>query len=168
MATMKCEVCGGQIFGKPYNVVIDGAKMLVCSKCVQFTQSSVKQITTIRKVPMKRERRSYEKLITEEAVLVENYGVIIRKGREKLGLTHKELSRKIGEKISLLQKLETQKMIPDLAVAKKLEGKLRIQLLVPPSKTPSSRESIVKQPIDLTLGDIVVVQKQKSDDVEES
>jgi putative transcription factor len=91
---------------------------------------------------------------------VEGYGKRIRRGREKLGFTHEELSRKIGEKISLLQKLETEKMTPDLALAKKLENTLRIKILGAPTKAQVGDEVNAHKPTDLTLGDVVVVQKR--------
>jgi uncharacterized protein (TIGR00270 family) len=97
--------------------------------------------------------------MVENSVIVEGYGKRIRRGREKLGLTHKELSRKIGVKISLLQKLEMEKMTPELALAKKLESNLKIIILESPTTAQVGEEVLTHKPTALTLGDVVVVQK---------
>jgi len=96
----------------------------------------------------------------DDSVVVEGYGKRIRRGREKLGLTHEELSRKIGEKISLLQKLEMEKMTPELALAKKLESNLKIKILGSPTTAQVGEEVSAHKPTALTLGDVVVVQKR--------
>lgn len=167
---MECEVCGRQIFGQAYSVVIDHAKLLVCSDCSKAGSSprrhdadaprpSPPRATPVN--PRASPRPSSQDFVFDDAVVVDGYGKRIRRGREKLGLTHEELSRKIGEKISLLQKLETEKMTPDLALAKKLESTLRIKLLGAPTPGQVSEEVDAHKPTDLTLGDVVVVQKRE-------
>lgn len=103
----------------------------------------------------------------EEMELVEDYSQRIRKGRERLDLTHEELSRKIGERISVLQKLETGKMTPDQTLSKKLEQTLKIKLLETPPKISGVDKTYAKSNYDLTLGDVVIIQKPKSDVEEE-
>jgi len=176
---MECEICGKEIYGKAYRSIVDGAKLLVCSECAQFASSSwrpesKKSTPTLRKTPRPMAQLSIarthpQKATLEELELVEDYGQRIRRGRERLNLTHEDLSRKIGERVSVLQKLETEKMIPDQALAKKLENSLRIKLLEPPPKISEIDKTFVKSPYDLTLGDVVVVQKKKMEtaDVEE-
>ena len=166
---MDCEVCGEQIFGRAFSVVIDSAKLLVCFECSKSgspsrryepenQQASTKRVTPIR--PRMRVQPSQQRLMSDDSIIVEGYGKQIRRGREKLGFTHLELSRKIGEKISLLQKLETEKMTPELALAKKLENTLRIKILGSPTTAQVGEEVNAHKPTDLTLGDVVVVQKR--------
>jgi putative transcription factor len=166
---MDCEVCGTQIFGRAYSVIIDSAKLLVCSECSKSGSTSrryepeTQRPTAKRAMPVRprmRVRPSQQRLIFDDSVVVEGYGKRIRQGREKLGLNHEELSRKIGEKISLLQKLETEKMTPDLALAKKLENTLKIKILGSPTTAQVGEEVYAQKPTDLTLGDVVVVQKR--------
>lgn len=166
---MECEVCGRQIFGRAHNVVIEGARLLVCSECAKSSSSSRKyaperpRASTQRARPAARQTRTSQRpptVMLEDSVIVEGYGKKIRRGREKLGLTHEELSRQIGEKISLLQKLETEKMTPDLALAKKLEKTLKIKILGSSTTIQVDEELREHKPTDLTLGDIVVVQKR--------
>ena len=169
---MECEICGREIYGKAYRSIVDGAKLLVCSECSQFASSSWKpeskkpapipRQTPPRPMPQPQvPRRQPQMRVAEELELVEGYGQRIRRGREKLNLTHEELNRKIGERISVLQKLETEKLVPDQALAKKLESSLKIKLFEPPLKISEEDKAFVKNAQDLTLGDIVVVQQQK-------
>ena len=166
---MECEVCGREIFGRPHNVIIEGAKLLVCSECAKSSMSSMRYAPEKPRASIKRGRPGGRQTKTsqrpqtgmlEDSVIVEGYGKKIRQGREKLELTHEELSRQIGEKISLLQKLETEKMTPDLALAKKLEKTLKIKILGSPATIHVDEELREHKPTDLTLGDIVVVQKR--------
>lgn len=167
---MECEVCGRQIFGRAHNVIIEGAKLLVCSECAKSSLSAKKYTpekpraatTGVRPGGRRTKTRQRPQMVMlEDSVIVEGYGKQIRQGREKLGLTHEELSRQIGEKISLLQKLETEKMTPDLALAKKLEKTLKIKILGSPATLQVDEELHEHKPTDLTLGDIVVVQKRE-------
>ena len=167
---MECEVCGREIFGRPYNVVIEGAKLLVCSECAKSSLSARKYVPETPRASIRRVRSPTRQTkitqrpqtgMLEDSIIVEGYGKKIRQGREKLGLTHDELSRQIGEKISLLQKLETEKMTPDLALARKLEQTLKIKILGSSTTIQVDEELREHKPTDLTLGDIVVVQKRE-------
>jgi len=174
---MECEICGREIYGKTFRAVVDGAKLLVCSECAQFASSSWKPETRKPTPPVQKNlpptirpqivRRPSPTASMDEVELVEDYSQRVRKGRERLSLTHEELSRKIGERVSVLQKLETGKMTPDQALAKKLEHTLKIKLLEAPLKITSVDKSYVKNNYGLTLGDIVIIQKPKSDVEEE-
>ena len=167
---MECEVCGRSIYGRARKVIIDGAKLFVCPACSQFTPSQWKYEPEKPKISMrqsskpKRVRRlPRRELMSNDLVIAESYGKKIRQAREKLGLTHEELSRKIGEKISLLRLLETEKMVPDITLVKKLENMFRIKLLEASTKIQDESEISSKKPTSLTLGDVVVLQKRKRD-----
>ena len=168
---MDCEVCGKQIYGGVRNVIIDGAKLVVCSECARSTtpspQTYIGQTTVAKKAssaPKVRQRQvvTRENTVTihEDLEVVKNYGALVREARERMHLTHFELSRKIGFKISVIQKLETEKMVPEQDLAKKLEYTLKIKLLQRVSRVAVEGE-FTKQPSKLTLGDIVFVQKEK-------
>ncbi|MFH0897624.1 MAG: multiprotein bridging factor aMBF1 [Candidatus Bathyarchaeota archaeon] len=168
---MECEVCGRQIIGKALNIVIDGAKLVVCSECAQLStpasQSYREERAVVKKsAPAPRVRqqavRTGETPIHDDLELVENYGSLVRKARENMGLTHDELSRKAGAKVSILQKLETGKMVPDLDLAKRLENTLKIKLLQPSSKVPVE-ERFSSKPSELTLGDVVSTKKKEEE-----
>jgi len=95
--------------------------------------------------------------ITQE--VVESYHSKIREAREKLGLSHEELGKKINEKASVLSKLETGKMTPNNKLVSKLEHALKIKLLVPITKEKVTE--IPKSPNrELTLGDLMQFDKK--------
>ncbi len=168
---MECEVCGRQIFGRALNIVIDGAKLVACTDCAQFSISApqifrkekaeVKKTTAsaprVRRQPARMDETS---LIGDDLELVENYGFLVRKAREKMSLTHDELSRKVGAKVSVLQKLETGKMVPDQDLAKRLERTLKIKLLQLASRI-SVEEKFTGKPSELTLGDVVATKNKE-------
>lgn len=173
---MECEVCGREIFGRALNIVIDGAKLVVCSECAQLSPSAQQSYRDERErtevknpaTPAPRVRQqpvraaTLETPIRDDLELVENYGSLVRKAREKRGLTHDELSRKAGAKISILQKLETGKMVPDQDLAKRLEHTLKIKLLQPTSKV-IVEEKFKAKPQELTLGDVVSTRKKEEE-----
>lgn len=96
--------------------------------------------------------------------LVENFDAKIRQAREKLGLSHEDLGKKLNEKISLLRKIETKKMTPDNLLATKLEHVLKIKLIVPAGEekitVPPSK---MVKPInrEITLGDLIQLGKKE-------
>jgi len=93
--------------------------------------------------------------ITQE--ITEDYATKIRVAREKLGLTHEELGKKINEKASVLRNLEVGKMSPNNQLASKLEHMLKIKLLVPISeeKVPPPTSKSANQ--EITLGDLIEI-----------
>ena len=172
---MRCEVCGRKIHGKPIKAVIEGAKLTVCSECSKhgtiIWEEETKQPPTLKPRPktassqtLKAQTLRKTQTVLESTLeLVDDYDVKVRQAREKLGLTHEELGKKINEKVSVLKKVETRKIKPDDKLAAKLEHALRIKLLVPASteKVPATVAS--KQPSrGLTLGDIIQFDKDKS------
>lgn len=117
---MECEVCGRKILGKPQKALIDGAVLTVCTECISLG----------RPVIAPREQILEEKLPwEEERELLENYPAIIRQAREKLGLTHEELSRRIAERESVLKKIESGKLRPDDKLVEKLQRALKVRLV---------------------------------------
>jgi putative transcription factor len=68
--------------------------------------------------------------LTDETVLSQDFGRMIREARMKKGFTHEQLGVKMSEKASLLKKVETGALRPDELLAKKLERFLQIKLYV--------------------------------------
>lgn len=167
---MRCEVCGRKIIGTPYKAIIEGAKMLVCNKCVKLgsvsweskTEPRMKKIVRRLPQPMVAPRKQPPIVVEESVELIEDFGSKIRQAREKLGLTHEDLGKKINEKVSVLRKIESAKMTPDNLLIEKLQHTLRIRLMVPVSepKVPS-KALATTHPTAPTLGDIALVKKEK-------
>jgi len=167
---MQCEVCGRKIVGKQYKAMIEGAKMLVCSECAHYGTRYWEAETASKpkgRMPMSSPKpkmffptstATTQKAAQEEELeLIAEYPKKIRQAREKLGLSHEELGKKISEKVSLLKKIETGKMKPTQRLAEKLEHTLKIKLLAPPAepKLPRKALATAKPKQEITLGDLI-------------
>lgn len=170
---MRCEVCGRRIVGKPYKAVIEGAKMVVCGKCVKLAsayweEKPQRQVKRTAK-PLPRisvTRKKQPPALAEALELVDDFSLRIRRAREEMELSHKDLGRKIGEKVSVLRKIESGKMTPDHRLAEKLQHALRIKLLVPPLE-PKAPSIVLSQPHGVTLGEVVLLKKKKTEENKE-
>ena len=170
---MNCEVCGRQIVGKPFKVVIEGAKMVVCGNCVKLgsayweerPQRRVKK--TAKPLPrISISGKRQPPALAEALELVDDFSLRIRRARERMELSHEDLGRKIGEKVSVLRKIESGKMTPDHRLAEKLQHALRVELLVSPSE-PKVPSTVLFQPREVTLGDVILLKKRKTEVNEE-
>ncbi len=120
----------------------------------------------IVKLPVGIPARAPPPTVSENLELVEDYTSLVRQEREKLGLAHEDLGKKIGEKVSVLQKIESGKMTPDIKLAQKLEHALKVKLLVPPKGEQIPSTSLAT-PYEVTLGDVVQLKKNKAEATEE-
>jgi len=158
--------------GKPYGATIEGAKMIVCGNCVKLSSTSwelppPKRVKRLAKPsPPKIMTKKQPPEPVQELELVDNFSLRVRQGREKLGLSHEDLGRKIGEKVSVLRKIESGKMTPDHKLASKLEHTLRVKLLAPLSELKVSSTHLL-QPREVTLGEVAHVKKRKMEVTEE-
>lgn len=167
---MRCEVCGRKIIGTPVKAIIEGAKMIVCPDCsklskvqweiesipskprkIKATNVLIPAISTKRQVPQ----------VAETLELIDKYGSLIRQAREKMGLTHEDLGRKISEKVSVLKKIENEKMTPTYQLAERLEHTLKIKLYIPLAEPKIPSSSISLKPREVTLGDLINVKKME-------
>jgi putative transcription factor len=167
---LRCEVCGRKIHGSPIRAVIEGAKLTVCVECskhgkiireeeVELGQRVPKKAPVLFSAKMQRKKAVGAKVeITQE--VVEGYHAKIRQAREKLGLSHEELGKKINEKASVLSKLETGKMTPNNVLVTKLEHALKIKLLVPIKEEKISHEMPKFANRETTLGDLIQLNKK--------
>jgi putative transcription factor len=177
---LRCEVCGRKIHGKPYKVIIEGAKLTVCDDCSKHgkltweEEPKPKAVTKPKgpKPALKAQNRVQQATPLEATLeLVDDFDGRIRQAREKLGISHEELGRKLNEKVSLLRKIETRKMIPDNTLAIKLEHALKIKLILPASeekvKIPQTKmaKSISRE---VTLGDLIGLEKQGKENREDT
>ncbi|MEM3641932.1 MAG: multiprotein bridging factor aMBF1 [Candidatus Bathyarchaeia archaeon] len=175
---MRCEVCGRKIHGKPVRAMIEGAKLTVCSECSKhgtiiweepkpaLTQHKPKTAMVMKAIPSKGQSLGKQQKTAESPLeLVEDFDVRIKRAREKLGLTHEDLGRKINEKVSVLRKIETRKIKPDDKLAAKLEHALKIKLLMPALEEKASSTTIHEPSRrELTLGDLVRLNNGKTEE----
>ncbi len=169
---MRCEVCGRKIYGVPYKVVIEGAKLTVCDNCSKHGKlawedepkpKSVVKPKGPKPSLLVQTRKLPETPAGTTVELVEGYDAVIRQAREKLGLSHEDLGKKMNEKVSVLRKIETKKMTPNNMLATKLEHILKVKLIVPASEEkikvpPSKMVKLLNR--ELTLGDLIQLGKK--------
>jgi putative transcription factor len=171
---LRCEVCGRKINGKPITAMIEGAKLTVCVACSKHGEICREEpkpkliLQRLRATPaqprMQMSKPQAPSVDTSQE-LVENYHVKIRQAREKLGLSHEDLGKRINEKVSLLRKIETGKMTPDNRLASLLERTLKIKLIVPAKEEKVPRTKISKTAgHELTLGDLIKLDKKSKED----
>ncbi|MGC9129333.1 MAG: multiprotein bridging factor aMBF1 [Candidatus Micrarchaeia archaeon] len=120
---MECEICGRET-NIIYVVEVEGAVMNVCAECAKG-KKVIEKIDLEKKESAKIEKKPKKE---ERSEIVEHYGSIIRKAREKLGLPLNVLAERISEKESTLLRIEEEKTLPSDKIVKKLEKELGIKL----------------------------------------
>lgn len=167
---MRCEVCGRRIIGPPYKAMIEGAKMLVCAECSKLgsvyweakTEPRMRKISKRLPQPMIAPRKQPPIVVEASVELIDDFGAKVRQSREKLGMSHEDLGKKINEKVSVLRKIESGKMTPNNLLIEKLQHALKIKLMVPVSEPKVPSKALVSsRPSAPTLGDIAQVKKEK-------
>ncbi len=157
-------------------VVIEGAKLTVCMECskhgtVSWDDQPKPKIDSAGQVisapsytpiqgPIQIKKRVIQARVDTSKELVENYAEVIREAREKLGLSHEELGKKINEKESFLRKIETGKTAPNELLVSKLEHLMKIKLLVPVPDEKVTQTTARAVSRELTLGDLLPVTKR--------
>ncbi len=143
--------------------------MITCSECAKLGSGiwvikSERRTKRIAKPQLGRSipRKKQPPKVTEILELVGDFGSMVRRAREGMELSHKDLGRKIGEKVSFLRKIESGKMVPNIMLAEKLEHVLKIKLLVPPSE-PRVPSIALTQPRETTLGEVVHLKEKKGE-----
>ena len=122
-----------------YEIVLDGAQMLVCEK-----DAGGREVVKTCGPRQKDNRRMPTAAAAEETEeLVENYGALIRKARETIGIPVKVLAERISEKESTLDRIENEKTLPSEKTRVKLEKELGIRLLAK-SQNPKTFVAIKK------------------------
>jgi putative transcription factor len=162
---MLCEMCGADR-DKLLLIEVEGSLLKVCQNCSRFGKQKAEpkraqegkgpsspQVFT----PGLSKRRSaysvdvFDKMGDKE--VVDDYSKIIRRVRESLGLSQKELGLKINEKQSVIAQLESGTIMPDDKMIKKLERAFSIKLT--DKYQPVSQVKQQKEAKPRTLQDII-------------
>lgn len=146
---MECEMCGKNANQK---AKVEGVLLNVCSICAKFGNKVTEHNFPSNKSFNKREEDGIE-------VIVPNYNEIIKKKREKLNLTHEELSKKLNEKESVILQIESKKFEPSLKLARKIQKYLKIRLIE--YEKEIEEIPLAKKTSGLTIGDMIKVRKSK-------
>ncbi|MBU5557962.1 MAG: multiprotein-bridging factor 1 family protein [Candidatus Aenigmatarchaeota archaeon] len=145
---MTCDICGASEAKRKAR--IEGAVVTVCEKCVSLGEE----------IPIESIHKLAERMLPKlslpaelELVMRPDAGEIIKREREKRGLTQAQLAEKILEKLSVIKRAE-EGWQPPLSVVRKLEKVLGVSLL------ETSVSGNLKKKIDrkqLTIGDVAEV-----------
>lgn len=164
---MRCEVCGQEIRGQPYYRIIEGARMTVCGQCAPFGSKEwdpnrpkarrVRRRPT-RTVSPSRPRSEIE--AAEQMELVENYGELIRKTRQRKGMTVEDLAKKLNEKESVIKKLEKEQFNPPMNLIDKVSRELDIKLLEPFTGERVTGSVLTRPMGPRTLGDLIKIKTE--------
>lgn len=165
-----CEMCGKE-FPSLRRATIEGTTMSVCGGCVKFgvEQAGARtEVTNRSQTTQALERRAtraktrdiYDSMQEE---LVEDYGELIRRGRERKGMTIEQLGERLKERASNLANAEKGQYHPPDGLIKKLERELGIKL----TEKPETPAGMGGRPMgnagakELTLGDLIKKQLEK-------
>lgn len=162
---MQCEICGAEIHGKSFRIIVDRAELEACDKCKGFGKEVERRGPQLyRGAPapaaaagsaVRRPRRDMFDQIKDE--LVEDYADRIVKARESMHMTDEQLANKTQAKVNIIRKVERGELIPEDALVKKLETALDIKLkegVAEPERGGRKGESR-----NMTLGDLIKVKK---------
>ncbi len=143
---MNCELCGRQM-DHYHDVIIDGVRMKVCSDCSRYGKEvntrgparlatyhsdSVPPVRSTPSVPLRssappRKRTSGIQDDFNEPVI--DFGKVIKKRREEMGLSQEELAKRLQEKRNVVAKIEREEIKPDSHTARKIQKIMGIKIL---------------------------------------
>jgi putative transcription factor len=157
-----CEICGRPIEGEPIPVEVDKAVLYVCRSCAaQYGKRATQQQpqAAAQKKPAPRPKPAAPRPPPLEVELVENFGAVIRRARENLGLSREALAAMLGVKETVLRRIEAGQLQPDLALAKRLERALGVRLLVEAAEEGVAKSG-GKVERGLTLGEVAEIRDE--------
>jgi len=156
-----CELCGKEM---PIckEAVIDGVRMMVCPDCMKYGEAVkpvAKAPTQVEKYAVKRARgaKGYDVFKKMDKELVPDWPRVIKKAREKKGLSREELGFRIGERTVIISKLENGDLRPPDKMIEKLEKELGISLTEEVKQIASSGDRSYAS--GMTLGDFLKNEK---------
>lgn len=164
MPRLICEVCGATV-EIAYEVIYKGSRGFACENCIsrygliRVRKGSAPPRKVVRPKPTITTRKksgSGFKMLEEGPEFVDNYGLLIRRAREGMGLTQEQLAKKLGIKLSYLKKIEAGVIPPSIDLAKRIERTLNIKILVDVSDMDEEAAwEEVDREAGYTLGDLM-------------
>jgi len=149
----QCEMCGRE--AELSDAIVEGCILSVCDNCAKYGN-----IVAIKKpvhVP-KPSPKTHEK---EPELIVSDCAAIVKKAREKKGLTQQQLAKAIAEKESMIHRIEAGKARPTLKTALKLGQFLGINLIESYEPEEEQEKQIDLRDTSLTIGDLIKMKKSK-------
>ena len=153
---MLCEMCGVDV-ASPILIKISGSILRACQKCstmgVEATEmEKIGNEKYISDVLNKRSDRLKEKEIKYDKILVENFGNIIKNGRERKKWSQQELAVKISERRSTIASIENRQYKPENKLIAKLERILEIKLM---ENVEIKEQEKSSKAVGITLADLI-------------
>ena len=144
------------------DAIVEGTILKVCKNCVKFGDAIPVQRPSEPKKAQKLSFKSKKKVVSDELdVIVSDYGMRVKRAREKKGMKQGEVAKLIGEKESVVQKVESGGMEPPMKLAKKLEQFFGISL-IEKQVVEVDKEDIEDLDLNssgLTIGDLLKFKK---------
>ncbi len=144
--------------------------MTVCGICAKFSdkewdpRAPRAQPRRRRSAARTRPRRRSDIEIAEATELVENYGSLIRRTRQRKGLTVEDFAKKLSEKESVIKKLEKEQLNPTMALIRKVERELGVTLI---EEAEVGTGTVLTRPMGpRTLGDMIKLKPEDKDEEE--
>jgi putative transcription factor len=144
--------------------------MTVCGRCAQFSNQEWDprkpraHPRRRRSAARTRPRPRSEIEVAESTELVENYGELIRKTRQRKRMTVEDFAKKISEKESVIKKLEKEQLNPTMALIRKVQRELGITLI---EEAEAGTGTVLSKPMGpRTLGDIMKLKTNEEDEEE--
>lgn len=141
-----CEICGRS--GANNEAVVEGSKLKVCKLCASLGQAVTSNVQPTRPAMLRKPVFMPEELKVEPR---EDIGSIVRKGREKLGLTQGQLTERLKLPGNMIKRIENG-WTPPLDVLERLETITRVSLLEGTGSSIELRKKLEKKMT--TIGDI--------------
>lgn len=160
MIVINCEMCGKET--KLFKTDVEGSILSLCEGCSKFGKvisivKEKKKEIRVKKPTLPDSPVQVRKEEESILVVVANYGEIIKKKREQLGIKQEDFAKKINEKKALIHKIETNQFEPPVSLARKIEKFLHIRLI--------EQQELKSGKIDktkgehFTIGDFVKIKK---------
>ena len=157
---MQCEVCGANTDYELKSVLIEGVVMKVCLRCETLGTPINRGRPSNLGNSFQRRVSHNPRLVPEEEVeitLRPEYGLLIKKKREDLGIKQEDLAKMISEKESLVHKIESTSPVINVLTARKIEKILKLKILEEGNDSAGPSEKHARGEA-MTLGDLI---KQK-------
>jgi uncharacterized protein (TIGR00270 family) len=152
-----CDLCGSTEVR--YKARVAGTEAMVCGNCAAHGEILDELKEPPKKAEMRRIEEKKKEIVHKTEEVIENIGELVKHKREELGLKQDDLGKLASENDSMIKRIE-HGYLPTLEIAHKLERALHIKLTE--VVNPSEQEVLSNRSGGaLTLGDIMVVRKQK-------
>lgn len=152
-------MCGrsGERVGDLLSAVIEGVPLTVCNNCAKY--GTVNRSFSGRR-DIAPEKYQIPIRTKPEFKVVDTFASLLRRAREKKGMTQKDFALSLQEKESFIGKWESGSSKPDLETAQKLQRLLKMTLIALDEEAIDTGKVEKRKNTEFTLGDFIKVKKR--------